>query len=195
VVRGLLLTGGHSTRMGRDKALVDYHGCTQVEHGFQLLSRHCADVLVSCRPDQVSESVRSTYPALLDRFLGMGPTGGILSALASDASDGQAWLVLACDLPRVDGDVLSRLLAKRNPFRFASAFQDSDGFPEPLCTIWEPKSYPLLLQFLGMGQACPRKCLIHSPIALIDAVATSALENGNDPQDFRRIHDDLHLRS
>jgi molybdopterin-guanine dinucleotide biosynthesis protein MobB len=194
-VRGLLLTGGYSKRMGRDKALVDYHGCTQIEHGFRLLSRHCADVLVSCRPDQVNESVRSSYPSLVDRFLGMGPTGGILSALASDESHGQAWLVMACDLPCVDGDVLSRLLAERNPFRFASAFQGSDGLPEPLCTIWEPKSYPRLLQFLGMGHSCPRKCLIHSPIALIDAVAPSALENGNDPQDFRRIHHDLHVRS
>jgi molybdopterin-guanine dinucleotide biosynthesis protein MobB len=194
-LRGLVLTGGLSTRMGRDKALVDYHGCTQLEYSVRLLSRYCSEVVVSCRPDQRGESVRGGYPTLVDRFLDMGPTGGILSALASDETGGQAWLVLACDLPRVDGEVLGRLLAARNPFRFATAFRGTDGFPEPLCAIWEPKSYPRLLQFVGMGHTCPRKCLINSPVTLIDPPSPVVLENGNDPQDFRRIQDDLHLGS
>jgi molybdopterin-guanine dinucleotide biosynthesis protein A len=191
-VRGLVLTGGHSTRMGRDKALLDYHGCTQIEQGIRLLSRYCSGAWVSCRPDQGDESARRNYPMLFDRFLEMGPTGGILSALASDEGAGHAWLVLACDLPRVDGEVLERLLAGRNPYRFATAFLGHDGFPEPLCAIWEPKSYPRLLQFLGVDHACPRKCLINSPVTLLDAPSPSVLDNGNDSTDFQRIRDDLH---
>lgn len=193
--RGLLLTGGHSTRMGQDKALVDYHGCTQIEYGVRLLARFCSEVWVSCRADQGADATRNAYPVLVDRFLDMGPTGGILTALARGQYERQAWLVLACDLPRVNADVLGRLLAARNPFRFATAFRGTDGFAEPLCAIWEPKAYPRLLQFLGMGYECPRKLLINSPVSLVDAATSNALDNGNDPRDFRRIHDDLHTRS
>ena len=194
-VHGLVLAGGHSTRMGRDKALLDYHGIAQLDHCVQLLSTLGMNVKVSCRPDQEQETARRRYPLLQDRFLDLGPLGGILTALSSDASGGQSWLVLACDLPAVSADVLAALLAARNPFRFATAFCDSDGFPEPLCTIWESKAYPRLLQFLGLGQACPRKCLIHSPTHLLDAPEPRALDNGNCPQDFERIRHDLDTRS
>jgi len=194
-LQGLVLAGGHSTRMGRDKALLDYHGMEQLDYCTQLLSTLGVNVWVSCRPDQEQETSRRRYPLLQDRFLEMGPAGGILTALSSDAGDGQSWLVLACDLPAVNADVLASLLAARNPFRFATAFCDSDGLPEPLCAIWESKAYPRLLQFLGMGQACPRKCLIHSPTHLVDAPGPCALDNGNCPQDFERIRHDLGTRS
>jgi molybdopterin-guanine dinucleotide biosynthesis protein A len=194
-VQGLVLTGGHSTRMGRDKALLDYHGIAQLDYCVQLLSTLGVNVWVSCRPDQEQESARRRYPLLQDRFLGMGPMGGLLTALSSDAGAGQSWLVLACDLPAVSADVLASLLAARHPHRFATAFRDGDGLPEPLCAIWESKAYPRLLQFLGMGQACPRKCLIHSPTHLVAAPEPCALDNGNCPDDFERIRHDLDGRS
>jgi molybdenum cofactor guanylyltransferase len=194
-LHGLVLTGGQSTRMGRDKALLDYHGCTQIEYGVRLLEGLCTDVRVSCRPDQDDESARRRHPTLTDRFLGMGPTGGLLTALADDACGESSWLVLACDLPRVNAAVLEHLVSARAPFQFATAFRGNDGFPEPLCAIWEPKAYPRLLQFLGMGYECPRKCLIQSPIRLVDAPLPDALDNGNNPEDLRRIGNDLDPRS
>lgn len=189
-LRGLVLTGGESRRMGQDKALLRYHGCTQIDYGVGLLGEVCTDVAVSCRAEQSDESHRRRHPVLVDRFLDMGPTSGLLTALASDPDS--AWLVLACDLPRVDAGVLRHLVAARNPFRFATAFRGDDGFPEPLCTLWEPKAYPRLLQFLGMGYTCPRKCLINSRIELIQAPLPHALDNGNSPHDVERIRDDLH---
>ena len=54
-LHGLVLTGGRSTRMGRDKALVDYHGCTQIEYGVRLLSRPKR----RSRAQQISDPVRS----------------------------------------------------------------------------------------------------------------------------------------
>ncbi len=194
-LQGLLLTGGQSTRMGRDKALLDYHGCTQVDYGVRVLRHVCAEVWVSCRPDQDAEMTRRRHPTLPDRFLDMGPAGGILSALARDQRHAAAWLVLACDLPRVDLGVVQGLVSARNPFRFATAFCDAEGLPEPLCAIWEPKAYPRLLQFLGMGYECPRKCLMQSSVQLAAAPTPHALDNGNSPQDLSRIRDDLNLAS
>lgn len=192
---GLLLTGGRSSRMGQDKALLDYHGLTQLEHTMALLARQCPTAFISCRPDQIEEPHRSRFPLLPDRFLGMGPVGGILSALGKSDQPQNAWLVLACDLPHVTQDLLRMLVASRNPFRFATAFRGRDGFPEPLCAIWEPKSYPRLLQFAGLAYECPRKLLMNSPICMLLPPDPNSLDNGNDLSDFERIRHDLHRGS
>ena len=197
-LKGLVLAGGRSTRMQRDKALLDYHGCSQIDFSFRLLSEICPQVFLSCRPDQQNEASRRTFPILTDQFLEMGPTSGILSALATglQQDDGpSAWLVLACDLPKADSGLLRLLVANRNPFRLATTFRGGDGFPEPLCSIWEPKSFPRLLQFLGLGRDCPRKCLINSSVALLDPPTAAALDNGNTPADFERLRHDLVLGS
>ena len=58
------------------------------------------------------------------------------------------------------------LLEKRNPAKVATAVKGKGKqFPEPLMvTIYEPKSYPVLLQYLAQGYSCPRKMLINSEV-------------------------------
>jgi molybdopterin-guanine dinucleotide biosynthesis protein A len=69
----------------------------------------------------------------------------------------------------------------------ATAFYDSEGkFPEPLITIWEPRSYPQLLQFLGLGYSCPRKALINSDVKLLTITDVAELRNVNDPEAYER---------
>ena len=48
---GLVLTGGRSTRMGRDKAALEYGGQAQADRAFDLLARVCDKVFVSARAD------------------------------------------------------------------------------------------------------------------------------------------------
>lgn len=135
---------------------------------------------------------------LIDRFLELGPTSGILSALARGFERDQtvsAWLVLACDLPRMDTRHLNKLATERNPFRVATAFRGHEGLAEPLCAIWEPKAYQRLLQRLAAGSDCPRRCLIDSPVQLVEPLHARALENCNTPDDYQRIRDDLVLPS
>jgi molybdopterin-guanine dinucleotide biosynthesis protein A len=184
-VQGIVLAGGMSTRMGTDKAWLDYHGRPQLDYAVELLGTLCQTVFVSCHPEQADR--RGNHPLLPDRFLGCGPAGGILTALATQA----ACLVLACDLPRVDSTLLLDLIAHRNPFRFATAYSDGQGVPEPLCAIWEPKSYGRLLQFIGMGTECPRECLFRSPIECLPNPVGEKLDNSNTPLDFHRMRHDL----
>ncbi|AEE51214.1 NTP transferase domain-containing protein [Haliscomenobacter hydrossis] len=181
---GLVLAGGRSTRMGQDKSLINYHGKPQREFMADLLSHWCSKVFISCRGDQVEE-IGGQYSPLPDTFLGLGPYGAILSAFREHPD--AAWLVVACDLPHMDEATLEQLIAQRNPAKVASTFKSPfDQFPEPLVTIWEPRSYPLLLQFMAQGYTCPRKVLLNSPIELLVAENELALENVNKPEELEK---------
>jgi molybdopterin-guanine dinucleotide biosynthesis protein A len=184
-LHGLVLAGGLSTRMQRDKGLLTYHGQAQREYAAGLLARYCREVYLSCRPDQAPEP-GTQFPLLPDTFTGLGPLGGILSALRHQPD--AAWLVVACDLPLLDDETLRFLVTHRDPSRVSTAFLDpEEKFPEPLVTIYEPRSYPVLLQMLGLGYSCPRKTLINHDVALLRAPNAKALTNVNEPGEYEKI--------
>ncbi|MGG7550023.1 NTP transferase domain-containing protein [Chryseobacterium arthrosphaerae] len=183
-VNGLVLAGGKSVRMGKAKDLLHWHGKEQRYFAADLIAPFCEEVFISCRQDQL-ENFDLGYKALTDTFLNMGPFGGILSALRSRRDT--AWLVVACDLPLLDPKSLAFLLRSRDPEKAATTYESPfDGLPEPLITIWEPKSYPLLLHFLGMGNTCPRKVLINSDTLILKPENPDALMNVNTPEDAEK---------
>ncbi|WP_250631957.1 NTP transferase domain-containing protein [Rhodoflexus caldus] len=190
---GLVLTGGKSERMGQDKAQLNYHGKPQQQHTADLLAQHCERVFISCRFEQMA-AVPVGYEGLPDTFTDLGPLSGILSAFRQypDA----AWLVLACDLPLMQAATLAQLVNERNPLKMATTFQSPhDNFPEPLVTIWEPKAYPILLQFLSMGYQCPRKALINNDIKLLQPVFPEHLANANTPEEAAAVLQALHKQT
>lgn len=179
-VYGLLLSGGRSSRMGRDKAALDWRGRPALERAFELLSACTERTFVSLRPDQTGEPLRAALPHIVDGDAGEGPIAGIAAAQA--AHPDAAWLVLACDLPFVDPATLAHLLAQRDAARLATAYRSAhDGLPEPLCAIWEPSSREPVLEFIRAGRHCPRKFLIGSGAALVDLPDPAALDNINTP--------------
>jgi len=193
-LRGLVLAGGLSQRMQTDKGRLRYHadGREQREVAAALLADVCHDVVVSVRAEQAAELPACLVP-LPDRFLGLGPLGGILSAFLADPN--AAWLVLACDLPFLSADTLRTLVAGRQPSRLATAFQSpGSDFPEPLITIFEPRAYPELLRFLGLGYSCPRKMLINSDVQVLPTPGGDALRNVNTPAEREAAEQDLGQR-
>ena len=80
-VYGLVLSGGKSKRMGRDKALLKREGRSQLAYIATLLE-DCVDrVFVSTREDQKEEAERRRFDQVVDHYDNMGPLAGILSAM------------------------------------------------------------------------------------------------------------------
>lgn len=180
---GLLLAGGRSTRMGRDKAALQYHGRAQLERAYDLMEKLVARAFISVRADQTADPLRARYVQIVDADGVDGPAAGITAA--QNAHPEAAWLVLACDLPWLDIATLQHLIARRDPARTATAFRSShDGLPEPLCAIYEPAAAPVLQEFLATGRNCPRKLLINSDTLLLDLPDSKALDNVNTPQEL-----------
>lgn len=106
-VTGVLLAGGQSRRMGRDKAHTVVGGRPLYTRPLDFLRQHFETVFISGdRPDLASTGV----PALADLYPGSS-LGGLFTALKAAET---SWIfILPCDLPYPDDRILRLLLARR----------------------------------------------------------------------------------
>lgn len=181
---GLVLAGGKSSRMGKDKSQLIYSQKPQFQAAFELLSQVCAQVFISSRIEQSQQAMFASYPVIIDclEYQGKGPISGILSAMKQypDVS----WLILACDLPFVSIKTLSFLVANRDRQLIATAYcSERDGLPEPLCAIWEQGNFLHLEGFFKQDIYCPRKILIKSNVNLCPIQIKGELDNINHPHE------------
>jgi len=185
-LQGLVLAGGKSVRMGIDKGLLDYFGKSQRLYSLEMLEKLNLKTFLSVRKEQKLEQEN----IIEDKFIGLGPFGAICSAFQYDPN--KAWLVLATDLPYADEKLIRQLMKERDPSKIATALKGKNKkFPEPLVTIWEPKAYPLMLQFLAQGISCPRKVLINGDVKLVE-VDDEFIINVNTPEEFTAVKKNLH---
>lgn len=164
---GLVLVGGKSKRMGKDKALLKYGNSTQIEKCFIMLKTYCEKTFISTREDQRNNDIYKDFPQIIDQHNNIGPLDGILTALKTFPN--KPWIVIACDLPLMDNEVINTLIRKRDPLKIATVFKSTtDELPEPLCGIYEPKAIIELSRSFNNKIYCPRKILINTDIKLID---------------------------
>ncbi len=180
-VKGLVLAGGKSARMGEDKGNIRYYDVPQREHMASLLSQFCIQTFVS-----TSAEIDSSFKIIPDFERGLGPFGGILSAFRKDPK--VAWLAVATDLPLLDEKSIGKLIEHRDPSKVATCYHNpKTGLPEPLATLWEPKAYSVLLRFYEKRNACPRKVLLSSEIEQLKVENPEVLLNVNTPEEKDKL--------
>jgi len=171
--------------MGKDKGLIAYHGTPQREYLYQLLDTVCERTFLSIRSDQ--EESLPNFDVIVDKNEFKGPYNGLFSAHKTYPD--VAWLVLACDLPLMDKAAVTELISKRDATKMATAFANKDNpLPEPLCAIWEPKSFEASSTYLKTGtSSCPRKFLINNDVKLVYPERTEVLTNANSQSDYEKV--------
>lgn len=185
-IYGLVLAGGTSRRMQRDKAALLYAGQPQLQRAVELLQPICAQTFVSVRADQQQDALRARWPLIIDQHAELGPLAGI--AAAQTLHPEVAWLVIACDLLMLNAQTLEYLLHWRQAGCLATAYRSPyDQLPEPLCAIWEPDSGPLIRTAIAAGEFSPRMLLQRWNTALIDAPHPETLNNVNTPDEQQRM--------
>ena len=127
---GILLTGGSSTRMGRDKATMRIHGSSLAERSARLLSAS-VDIAV-----EVGAGV-SGLAWILEEPRRQGPLGAIvdghLELVRMGLDPNASCLVLACDLPLLDAWVLDKIATWPSDRSVLPVIGD---FAQPLCARW-----------------------------------------------------------
>lgn len=152
-VIGAVLAGGGSRRMGRDKALLELDGRSLVARAVDCLGEHLSEVVVVSA--RLGDHAQPRAPEIADRFQDKGPLGGVHAAL--DHAGGRAVLVLACDLPRVAGELIGFVLERAQPLSTEGApagvlAVELAGRVQPLCAVYSAACLAPMEQRLRAGQ-------------------------------------------
>jgi molybdopterin-guanine dinucleotide biosynthesis protein A len=185
-VSALILAGGASRRMGRNKAWLELEGHTLLGLAIEKVrAAGCAEVMISGRGD----ADYSTFgcPVLYDLEPGFGPVAGIERGLHACATP--LLLVLAVDLPQMTVDFLKRLRRRCNALTGAVPWRAGDF--EPLAAIYPKRCHALAFDALIRGRhsardfavACRRERAVR--ILRVTTETAPCFINWNHPADCR----------
>lgn len=186
---GVVLAGGLSSRMGRDKAWLTFFGQPLLRRVAEVLASVTGEVMVSGR-DPVPFGV--DCPWLPDETPRLGPAGGIMTVMAATS---RPCLVVSCDLPFLEPETLARLVAAwrdRPEAALMTTYRIVEtGFVESLVAIYDPAGLPLLRENLGQGQRrlsaiFPEALRCHLDYSRDDPAVARAFFNVNSPPDLIR---------
>ena len=99
---GVVLAGGHSRRMGRDKALLELDGKPLIRWVIERVNRICPEVLVASGETERYAGLGARV--VTDRFPGVGVLGGLHAGL--DAASHELVLAVGCDMPFLNSKLL-----------------------------------------------------------------------------------------
>lgn len=144
-VTGIILAGGKSSRMGTEKGLQELCGKPLISYAINSLSTLCDSIIIS---SSANEYQFLGYQLVADEFPGIGPMGGIYSALRKSPTSEN--LVLSCDLPFVSGDLLTYILNNSTGYQVAVPWQGSQHY-EPLCGFYDKSILDSMSGFIERG--------------------------------------------
>ncbi|MFY0592247.1 molybdenum cofactor guanylyltransferase [Roseivirga sp.] len=133
--KGLILLGGQSSRMGSDKAFLEWNGEKVLDKLLERLKAITSDVCLSVNDSQY-HLLKETHQCIKDKYKLKGPMGGILSSLEALKSD---LLVLAIDMPLIDKETLMPLIEAGVSSGKTTAFTNPNHQWHPLPSYW-PKN-------------------------------------------------------
>ena len=186
-VGGAVLTGGRSSRMGVDKALLLVDGVPMAERVASALQE------AGCEPVILVGGDTTPLDALGHRVVPdlvpgrRGPVAGIHAALSELTDECDAVVVAACDLPDLHSAVVERLVQAAAAAReFPAAVVAHTGRREPLCVLWNTSCAPVLARRLE-GQDPSVMEVLDGLAEVLEVSATPEhLRNVNTPSDVRR---------
>jgi len=145
-IAGFILAGGESTRMGRDKALLELDGAALVVRTARLVETVSGTMTIVGAPESLGGL---GFTVLADDWPGAGPLGGIATALhASNAS----WnLIVACDLPYLTKAWLEHIVARALASAADAVLPMNERGAEPLCAMYQKKCEPVIRAALERG--------------------------------------------
>jgi molybdopterin-guanine dinucleotide biosynthesis protein A len=187
LISAIILAGGQSRRMGRDKALIDFNGRPIIAHVIETLRELADDVIVvSNRADEYARFAARIVP---DYDPPSGPLGGIAAGLSAAKND--LSIVVACDMPFLN-QALLRYLIDRAEEVDAVVMQFENEY-EPLHAVYRRTCLPFIQQHLAQGDR--RVISFFDDVKLltiseeewcrIDPTARS-IANLNTPEDLQR---------
>lgn len=178
----IILAGGKSSRMGQDKALIEVDGVPLLKRTYDA-AKHCTDSIY------VVTSWRDRYESILpdanwiDESAPRSPIIAFAEAFQQIPTD---WvLLLACDLPRLNGETLKELMAQLGETSIVVA-RSEEGW-EPLCGFYRRDCLASLQSYLESGKRSFQDWLDSETVQELEIRDRQILFNCNTPTDLEQV--------
>ena len=194
---GFITAGGLSSRMGRDKGLIELDGRSLIEHVIGAFSGIVTDLSIIANS---SEYDRFGLPVFGDMNRGVGPLEAIRTALANSAT--RCVLLSACDTPFVTRELFEFLLRQIGEYNVVVP-RDQQGMLEPLCAVYSREVFGPVSELIASGRRKVSDLFERVPTRTISfeefshlSGAANFFKNINTPDDLESAAGILaHLRS
>src|SRR5712691_4615319 len=184
----IVLAGGKSSRMGRPKAWLPFHGQPMLTRVLDRLAPLFEERVVVRAPGQELPDVEARF--VEDEQPGLGPVAGLAVGLA--AVTRPLAFVVSCDAPFVDPRVVEHLVARCQP-PYAAVVPLWEGRLQPLHAVYRADNAPILRRLLAAGRRRPVDLFAEVPTLELPEAEIRAMDpdgltfmNTNTPEDWER---------
>jgi len=178
----VLLVGGQSSRMGKDKFSMNINGEQQWEFMVAELETFFDAVYISCRPDQARHFEGQSL--ILDEHADLGPMGALYSTFRK-LQDISPIFFVACDLPNFSSSLSAKLHTRlTSGYDVVAAKDPARESAEPLVAFWNRSAAAMIEQCIAQGNYALYKCMQQLRVKEVKISTSEVLLNVNRPSDL-----------
>ena len=186
-ITGIILAGGKSTRMGSDKGFVTYQNKPFIQHIIDTLQPLVSEIIiVSNNPDYDVFKLKRIDDVIKDA----GPLAGIYTGLHHSKTEKN--LVLSCDIPAINQDVLKQLILQKNE-EIDVVQVESKGKTMPLIALYNKRCASTCLALLESGERRLRFLIkqLKSKTIVLDDTLEKYTANINSQSDLKQLNNEF----
>jgi molybdopterin-guanine dinucleotide biosynthesis protein A len=192
-----ILAGGKSSRMGRDKALLEYDGKQFIQQITEELSQFEERIIARGTNRGFSAEIEAAWTVIPDLYPDHGPIGGLHAALSACRSD--ALFVVTCDMPLIESELVRELCAwmqetdvdKKRVDAYDVVISVGEGGKiHPLCGVYRKSVLPVLEEQILSDRNRVMAALkqLRVKYVTVDSPARARqLANINTPEDYHNL--------
>ncbi|HYW96857.1 MAG TPA: molybdenum cofactor guanylyltransferase [Bacteroidales bacterium] len=164
MISGILLAGGKSRRMGRNKAFMRYKGEELYQYPLAVLRDFSNDIIVSAPSGMFPHPF--PFTVVPDEIPQKGPLGGIYTCLKK--VNYEKAVILSCDIPFISSAFIRTLLDVQGEADVVAG-TDANGKVQPLAAIYSSRLWPLMKKQIEENNLKMHDLLMLAGAKLIDA--------------------------
>jgi molybdenum cofactor guanylyltransferase len=169
----IILSGGKSSRMGTNKALLKINEKTNIEHMIETLKVHFDDIILVTNEPEHYQFLGVTMVA--DHYSNKGPLAGFHAGLTASAYDVN--FIVACDMPFVTGELAETLVNNIN--HYDAVVPVVNGKMQTLCTAFQKSTVTNIEECIESGRLPIKHLLDHLNVLYLDEKELQAYSNSD----------------
>lgn len=187
-IAGVILAGGKNTRIGgTSKAFIQLNDTSFLNLITSTIEQLFNDIIIVTNNPQDYSGIKNNYSIITDKIKGIGPLGGIYSALFHCSAE--AIFVVPCDMPYLNKQVIEQEIDVYNRSDCDALIPRMGSFIEPLHAIYKKSTFSILQSLLNETQDYS----IRTFLKLINVQYMEVEDNKSTRQAFTNIntHEDF----